>query len=273
MLGLFHILLVGDLRQLPPATNRPPFIVDPLIFQLFEFRVLRQNRRLAEGADPADQAALEDFHATLDDVAENRCSQRVHDQILAAYVRGARCTQENVPFEGHTAVLATRRFRNRWNKAVLRRSAARHGRGLRVKASFLAQASRDRFLSDAAANVIQRDVRLQSLVRLQLAGQWLQDPPREEGAVRPHCMRGMLVANLHVENGFANGSLVRVVHWGPDASITGIIAKSCLADVPGVQVRVCHEEAVKSNRTHYIWAHVSAGGGKSSTTTVVYRIT
>ena len=35
-------------------------------------------------------------------------------------------------------------------------------------------------------------------------------------ATRPHCMRAMLVANIDVPNGFANGASGRIVHWGPE---------------------------------------------------------
>ena len=40
-----HVLLFGDFKQLPPATSRAPFIVDPLLLHDYKFRVLRQNRR------------------------------------------------------------------------------------------------------------------------------------------------------------------------------------------------------------------------------------
>ena len=32
---------LGDFKQLPPATSKPPFIVLPWVYEKFDFRVLR----------------------------------------------------------------------------------------------------------------------------------------------------------------------------------------------------------------------------------------
>ena len=59
-----------DLKQLPPATSNPPFIAGDIEFhQAFQFRVLRQNRRLAVGSNEEEQQALDTFHGVLEDVA------------------------------------------------------------------------------------------------------------------------------------------------------------------------------------------------------------
>ena len=39
--GSTHVILFGDLKQLPPATSKPPLIVLPYVVEYFEFRVLR----------------------------------------------------------------------------------------------------------------------------------------------------------------------------------------------------------------------------------------
>ena len=46
--GRVHIIVALDLKQLPPATSQPHFFAgDPEVFDVFDFRVLRQNRRIA----------------------------------------------------------------------------------------------------------------------------------------------------------------------------------------------------------------------------------
>ena len=131
-------------KQLPPATGRPPFIAgDPEILRHFEFRVLRQNRRVApaEEGDGAKQAELDEFHKILDDIAHGRASDRVRKFLVEAYVRGAAkdvASAQRVTLDGPTAVLSKRAYRNRWNRRVLKRIAARGGRRLKVKAKFKA---------------------------------------------------------------------------------------------------------------------------------------
>ena len=41
-LGDVHMLLFGDMKQLPPATGKAPSVVLPLV-QTFDFRVLRKT--------------------------------------------------------------------------------------------------------------------------------------------------------------------------------------------------------------------------------------
>ena len=54
---------LGDFKQLPPATSKPPFIVERDVCADFEFRVLRQNRRVVTGAGTEDRREeLENFH-------------------------------------------------------------------------------------------------------------------------------------------------------------------------------------------------------------------
>ena len=77
------------MRQLPPATGKAPFVVEPRV-RHFEFRVLRQNRRVAQ--DVARQAELENFHEVLTDISWSRPTERVRKFIVDAYVRGAMAT-------------------------------------------------------------------------------------------------------------------------------------------------------------------------------------
>ena len=177
-----------DLKQLPPATSNPPFVArDPEFPRVFEFRVLRQNRRLAAGSNEEEQQALDTFHGVLEDVAHGQATPRVREALIAAYVRGAQQNQETVGFEHSTACVATRRYRDRWNGKVLTRIGKRYGRALRVKAVFLARGSQKQWVRDVAAREIRRTVRSQCLPTLRLAGQWLQDPPARPEKYRTAC--------------------------------------------------------------------------------------
>ena len=82
----------------------------------FDFRVLRENRRVVKDAEGTTdrQAELQDFHCVLMNIGEGKASQRVRDFIVNAYVRGAiSCggSIENAGIEGSTAVFTKRRFR------------------------------------------------------------------------------------------------------------------------------------------------------------------
>ena len=96
------------MRQLPPATGKAPFVVDPRV-QDFEFRVLRQNRRVV--TDESRRAELEVFHEVLTDISMCQATQKVRDFIIAAYVRGASTgNAEHTPLESNTAVITKRRY-------------------------------------------------------------------------------------------------------------------------------------------------------------------
>ena len=250
--GAVHLVLCCDYKQLPPATSRPPFIAaDSAVLKKFRFRMLRQNRRLATSPDPAQQRRQEAFHTTLEDIAHGRASEGAREFAVEAYVRGAGKNQSNVGFEESTACFTKRRYRDTWNRKVLERSGKQHLRALRVKAVFATRGTESQWIRQEAANAIQRTVRSQSLVNLRLAGQWLADPPHP-GASRPHCMRAMLVANVDVPHGFANGTAGRVVHWGPEAEEATEGRRMVLANVPGVQARFYTEAAWTSEKKHFL---------------------
>ena len=105
--GRLHIVVAMDQKQLPPATSKPSFIAgDPEFQKTFQFRVLRQNRRLTLGQNDEEQLALDTFHGVLEDVAYGKGTQRVREALVADYVRGAQRNQETVDFENSTACVA-----------------------------------------------------------------------------------------------------------------------------------------------------------------------
>ena len=76
---------LAQLRQLPPATGKAPFVVEPRV-RNFDFRVLRQNRRVVQDETRRDEIEL--FHEILTDISMCEATQSVRDFIIAAYVRG-----------------------------------------------------------------------------------------------------------------------------------------------------------------------------------------
>ena len=119
--GPMHVLMFGDLKQLPPATSKAPFIVDPVVKNTFAFRVLRENRRIV--ADEARTEELENYHNVLDDMGHGRATMRVKRFFIDAYVRAAfekTQTATGVPLEGYTSIFTKRRHSNRWSKTTLK---------------------------------------------------------------------------------------------------------------------------------------------------------
>ena len=58
----------------------------------------------------------------LSDISLGRASNEVRQFVCDAYLRGARIgNAENCAFEGSTAVMTKRRYRDRWNRIMTRR--------------------------------------------------------------------------------------------------------------------------------------------------------
>ena len=97
----------------------------PRVHRDFEFRCLRENRRVVQ--DASRSAELENFHQVLTDISLGRATEAVRAFLVDAYVRGYQIgTAENVPFEGSTAVFTRRRYRDKWNRKVVRRVSKKH---------------------------------------------------------------------------------------------------------------------------------------------------
>ncbi len=96
----------GDFKQLPPATSKAPFIVIPSVYEKFDFRCLRQNRRVV--SDENRREELDEFHQVLTDISLGIDSNSVRKFIIESYIRGADYSSESCEFEGNTSVFTKR---------------------------------------------------------------------------------------------------------------------------------------------------------------------
>jgi|SouAtlMetagenome_1021521.scaffolds.fasta_scaffold07373_1 hypothetical protein len=204
-LGDVHMLLFGDMKQLPPATGKAPFVVLPLV-QTFDFRVLRQNRRVVQ--DEARREEIELFHTILTDISHCEPTKSVRDFIVGAYVRGASVgTAEHSPLEGNTAVFTKRRYRDAWNRCVTRRISKSHNHTVKIKAKVRARGQRGQnWYSDRRVSFLRSKCRTQNSWLLHLAGDHHASFETKPLLHRPHLMRCMLTSNLAVDQRFANGT-------------------------------------------------------------------
>ena len=77
--------------------------------------------------DATKSAELEAFHEVLTDISLGHGSEAVCAFFVEAYVQGYQIsTAEQVFFEACTAVFTRRRYRERWNRKVVRRISKKH---------------------------------------------------------------------------------------------------------------------------------------------------
>jgi len=240
--GNIHVLLFGDFKQLPPATSKPPFICQESVHNNFDFRVLRENRRVFVDADRA--AESEDFHCVLSDIAWGNPTQRVKQFVIEAYVRGGQigCAEKS-EFEGSTSAFTKRRYRDRWNRTLVRRIAKTHNHTLKVRGRVRSRGARGQaWFNERRTHLARRHSRTQSLWNLHVAGDWHPDFETERHVPKPHMMRAMLVSNLAVEQRFANGTQGRLMYWYPADSEKG---RALYSSHPELLARFVKESALQ----------------------------
>ena len=155
------------------------------------------------------------FHRVLTDISMGRPSNDVRKFLVDAYVRGAQCgCASNCELEGSTAVFTKRRYRDAWNRVIVRSLAAKHGHSLKIKARVRARGS-EQYYGDRRTKWIRSRVRSQNLWSLHLAGDFHESFETVATRARPHMMRCMLISNLAVDQRFANGTQGRLLYWSP----------------------------------------------------------
>ena len=76
----------------------------------------------------------------LTDISLGAPSNAVARFVVEAYVRGARIgSAENADFEGSTAVITKRRYRDRWNRIQVRKLSKKSNHSIKIKAKVRAR--------------------------------------------------------------------------------------------------------------------------------------
>ena len=108
---------------------------------------------------------------------------------------------EQVGFEGSTAVFARRRYRDKWNRTVVRRVSKKHAHSLKIKAKVRARGVRSQqWYSEQRVQYLRKKCRAQNLWNLHLAGDWHYTMETVARGPKPHLMRVMLISNIAVDS-------------------------------------------------------------------------
>ena len=127
-------------------------------------------------------------------------------KLRSGYVRGADCpTADDCKLEGSTSVFTKRRYRDAWNRKLVKRIGQTHNHTLKIKARVRARGTRGaNWYGEKKVAYLRRKCRTQNLWHLQLAGDF-HEAFEEEEIVDPskrHLMRAMLTANIAVDQRF-----------------------------------------------------------------------
>ena len=122
--------------------------------------------------DETRRAELDSFHTVLTDISHGATTNDVREFMIDAYVRGyGIATAAHVPFEGSTAVFTRRRYRDKWNRTVVRRIAKKHNHSIKIRACVRPRGVRSgQWYAEDRVAFLRKKCRTQSLWNLHLAG-------------------------------------------------------------------------------------------------------
>ena len=183
------------------------------------------------------------------DVSIGVASDIVKQFIIQSYVKGMiSCgTAKNSDLEGNTAVFTKRRYRDRWNRTIVKRISAVANHTLKIKARLRAKGARgNNWYNEARTEFVRKKARTQSLFNLHLAGDFHENLETEKPNAKPHLMRVMLVSNVDVQQRFANGTTGRLLSWHPDKLPQK--RKALSASCPELTARFAKEASINSKK-------------------------
>ena len=110
--------------------------------------------------------------AVLNDISLGDASHDVRSFLAGAYVRGASSNcAEQTPFEGSTGVFTKRRYRDRFNRTMVKRVSSECGHRLKVKARVRAKGTRGaNWYGESRVAFLRKRCRPQMLWNITLAG-------------------------------------------------------------------------------------------------------
>jgi len=118
--GYRDMIICGDLFQLPPASGFPPLVTHPDFRHLFEFFVLRENRRQERNPEYGRMLDLIkrggglDFPTMHMEERSGAVDARVYNFFKGAFIRGFNVSGCNVSLEDGVAMTSYRRYKDRW---------------------------------------------------------------------------------------------------------------------------------------------------------------
>ena len=129
LFGYRHVLLFGDLRQLPPASGKPPFWASQTFQTTFEIFTLREDRRHERDAEMRNLKELIAWggYAHTTKVSNDSgwqdpwpIDQKLFDAIADMTLQGISLSGENIDLDVGTAIFARHVEKDLWNDAYIK---------------------------------------------------------------------------------------------------------------------------------------------------------
>ena len=129
LFGYRHVLMFGDLRQLPPASGNPPFWASETFQTYFEIFVLREDRRHEKDAEMRELKELIAWggHAHKNALPDDQgwqdpwpIDQTLFDAIVDMTLQGIGVPGETVDLDKGTAIFARHVEKDLWNNAYIK---------------------------------------------------------------------------------------------------------------------------------------------------------